>query len=153
VEVPKGQEGQLPIKRSTFDAALEVTPVLALREVVLRPEGDRSPSDFFWAVGIKQPTILTDDSDWLPPATAVWAGLDQEPQLVADIRIYAVPPDRRHELTALFSEQALPTLLRWIQSIGNGPQTGRTETRRLAVFYLAGQVRMAESRGHFSHQH
>jgi hypothetical protein len=135
-----------------FDAALEETPVRALREVVLHPNRDRSPKEFFWAVGIKLPSRLDEDSDWLPLATATWRGLDQQPQFVADVAIYAVPASRRKELSSLFADQALPGLLSWIRSIEAGPETGRTETRRFAVFLSAGSLRSAESRGHFSHQ-
>lgn len=80
---PGSAGASFPVKRSEFDAALEGTPVEALREVVLRNDNDRSPPDFFRAVGISMPAKL-DSADWLPLAEVTWWGQDQQPQLLAD---------------------------------------------------------------------
>jgi hypothetical protein len=137
VAYPDRAGTSFPIKRKDFDAALADTPVASLHDVLSRPQIYRSAADYFWGTGLPEPRNI-DASDFLPLASATWQGIDGaselSPAMTAHVNIYGVPSERRTELHDRMVDEGLPLLLGWVRTIEQGPETGRTVKRRLAVY-------------------
>jgi hypothetical protein len=143
---PRPRGASYPIKRTEFDRALLVTPVQALRQVVLSTDSKRTAQDFLPYCGLPLPKDIR--PDWMPLATTHWFGVEQLPSLCAHVTFYAVPSSRRAELNRALVTEGLPRLLGWIREIESGAETRRTMTQSMAMFMSGGTLQTIEHPGH-----
>lgn len=134
-----------PVKRHDIDALLDQSPVESLHTVWLAGRNYLTSATYFPATRIVAPNDL-DPEDFLLLASGSWQGIEGHrwhPAMVPSINIYPVPSTERAAARELVIEDALPKILQWFTAIQSGPETGRTERRRIALYRQLGEVRQA----------